>query len=289
MKIFLTALWLVISLNAYANDPSPAPTASAMSQQLQGFNLNGYTDEGKKEWEVNGSKADIAEDVIKISDVDANFYGKQKANLKADNGTIDKVNGNVNLKDNVVITSERGTTMKTDTLDWSRTKDLVSTKDPVKITDSQGVITGTGMTAQTGLKKAQLNKDVTAVIQTVSKEKQTPKTAGQTVTITSDGPMQMDQVKMYAVFNKNVMAYEASTGRQLYADKMEIWFDDKKKTIKKAVCTGNVKVVQGESASYADEMLYNGEDQTLTMNGRPKIVFDTGDKQGSGMFQSLGK
>ena len=30
---------------------------------------------------------------------------KEQANLKAEPGTIDKVNGNVNLKDNVVVTS----------------------------------------------------------------------------------------------------------------------------------------------------------------------------------------
>ena len=110
----------------------------------------------------------------------------------------------------------------------------------------------------------------------------------QTVTITSDGPMQLDQVRMYAVFNKNVVAIEESTGRELDADKMEVWFDEKNKKIKRLVCTGNVKVVQGESASYAEQMTYEGEGQVLTMTGRPKIVFDTGDAKGSGMFQQLG-
>ncbi len=266
-------------------------SATGVTQQLEGFNLNGYTNDGKKSWEVNGAKADIGDEKINVDQVDANFYGKQNGNLKADKGIIDKVNGAVNLQDNVVVTSERGTTMKTDSLDWDRNKDLVTTKDKVKIEDVQGVITGTGLKAQPNLKKAQLNEDVKAVINTSSSSPKgsTAASAKQTVTITSDGPMQMDQVKMYAVFNKNVVAVEAATGRELNADKMEVWFDEKNKRIKKLICSGNVKVVQGESASYAEEMVYEGDSQVLTMLGRPKIVFDTGDTAGSGMFQQLGK
>ncbi len=272
-------LLLVLPLRVNAEE------ASGMTQQLQGFNLNGYTNDGKKSWEVNGKKADITDESIKVTDVDANFYGKENANLKSDTGTINKVNGDVHLQDNVVVKADRGTTMTTDTLDWNRNKDLVSTKDAVKIVDDQGTVTGKGMTAHTSLKNAQLNEDVKAVINTK------PKAAGggQTVTITSDGPMQMDQVRMYAVFNKNVVAVEVLTGRELRADKMQVWFDDKNKKLKKVICSGNVKAIQGGNASYADEMIYSGEDQLLTMSGRPKLVFETGDKEGAGMFQQLGK
>ena len=111
----------------------------------------------------------------------------------------------------------------------------------------------------------------------------------QQVTITSDGPMQMDQLKMHVSFTENVVAVEESTGRQLYADKMDVWFDDKTKTINKVVCKGHVKAIQGNSASYADEMVYTGEDELLVMTGRPKIVFDTGSTKGGGMFQQMGK
>lgn len=262
-----------------------ATGSAPASQQLQGFNLNGYSNDGQKTWDVNGTKADIGEQNIQITNVDANFYGKEQANLKADHGTIDKSNGNVNLKDNVVITSkDRGTRMTTDTLDYNRNKDLVSTQDPVKIVDDQGVVTGQGMSAHPNLKKAQINKHVKAVVNTSQDDPN-----GQVVTVTSDGPMQMDQVKMYAVFHIHVIAVDAATGRELHADKMEIWFDQATKKIKKAICTGHVKVIQGPNVSYADQMVYEGDSQILTMTGRPKIVFDTGSTKGKGMFQPLGK
>ena len=260
-------------------------TAGA-SQQLQGFNLNGYNNNGEKTWDVNGTKADITDSNIQITNVDANFYGKEQANLTADHGTIDKTNGNVNLKDNVVITSkDRGTQMTTDTLDFNRNKDLVSTKDPVKIVDEQGVVTGQGMSAHPNLKKAQINKHVKAVVHSNEQNDSN----SQTVTITSDGPMQMDQVRMYAVFHIHVIAVDASTGRELHSDKMEVWFNQATKKIKKAICTGNVKAIQGSNISYADQMVYDGDTQVLTMTGRPKIVFDTSSTKGKGMFQSLGK
>ena len=37
------------------------------SQQLQGFNLNGYNNNGEKAWDVNGTKADITDQKIQIT------------------------------------------------------------------------------------------------------------------------------------------------------------------------------------------------------------------------------
>lgn len=273
-----------VTTNAMTNSSS---NASGVQQQLEGFNLNGYDNTGKKTWEVNGDKADISEDKIKITNVDANFYGKENGNLTSKNGTIDKVSGQVHLQDDVVITSDRGTKMTTDSLDWNRNKDLVTTQDPVKITDEQGVVTGKGMTAHPDLKNASINKDVKAVINTASQAKSNLNS--QKITITCDGAMKMDQLNFHATFTDNVVALEEATDRQLYADKMDVWFDDKNKKIKKVVCKGHVKAVQGNSASYAEEMVYTGSDELLIMKGRPKIVFDTADAKGEGMFQKIGK
>ena len=288
-KIFLClVIFVMCSLIGRADETTESAQAQSgsSSQQLQGFNLNGYNNNGEKTWDVNGTKADISETNIQITNVDANFYGKEQANLTADHGTINKVNGNVKLKDNVVVTSkDRGTQMTTDTLDWNRNKDLVSTQDPVKIVDSQGVVTGQGMMAHPNLKKAQINKHVKATVH--SQPQGDPE--DQVITVTSDGPMQMNQAMMYAVFNIHVIAIEASSGRELHCDRMEIWFNQATKKIKKAICTGNVKAIQGPDISYADKMIYDGMTQMLTMIGRPKIVFETGGTKGKGMFQPLGK
>jgi LPS export ABC transporter protein LptC len=280
--VFLTGMMLVgLMASTYAED-------STVQQQLQGFNLNGYNNTGQKTWEVNGDKADISEDKIKVTNVDANFFGKEKANLTSKKGTIDKVSGQVHLQDDVVITSERGTKMTTDSLDWNRNQNLITTKDSVQITDKQGVVTGEGMTARSDLKQASINKDVKAIINTNGKTNKLGDNNSQKVTITCDGPMKMDQLHFHASFSDNVVALEESTGRELYADKMDVWFDDKSKKIKKVICKGHVKSVQGGNATYSQEMIYTGEDEQLVMTGRPKIVFDTGSSKGDGMFKGLG-
>ncbi len=279
---------LVLALTAQAGAEEPVVTdaaTAAAGQRLEGFNLNGYTKSGKKSWDINGDKADISDSQIKVTNVDANFYNpKENAKLTSKTGTIDKVNGDVHLQDDVVVTADRGTTMTTDSLDWSRNKDLVTTPDPVRIHDKQGTVTGVGLTGHPNLKQAQLNQDVRAVLNTTKDA-----AGGQTIEITCDGPMQMDQMKLYAVFHDNVVAVEKSTGRELHADKMEVWFDEQNKKVKKVICTGNVSAIQGNNASYADEMVYNGDDETLQMKGRPKLIFDTGDNQGKGMFQKIGQ
>jgi LPS export ABC transporter protein LptC len=290
IKTFLClAVFMVCSIACRADETTEASSSAGSttsSQQLQGFNLNGYNNNGEKSWDVNGTKADISDTNIQITNVDANFYGKQPANLTADHGTINKTNGNVHLQDNVVITAQdRGTQMTTNSLDWNRNKDLVTTQDPVKIVDDQGVVTGQGMLAHPNLKKARINKHVKAVVQT----QPDGDPESQTITVTSDGPMQMNQATMYAVFNIHVIAVEESTGRELHCDKMEIWFNQATKKIKKAICTGHVKAVQGPDVSYADKMTFEGDTQLLTMIGRPRIVFDTGSAKGNGMFQPLGK
>jgi len=56
-------------------------------------------------------------------------------NLTSKTGSIDKSSGNVHLEKDVVIKSEKGAQLTTDTLDWKRSEDTVSTEDPVEITD----------------------------------------------------------------------------------------------------------------------------------------------------------
>jgi LPS export ABC transporter protein LptC len=286
--IFLTFFCILLSFSSVRSQEGELPASDSTDQQLQGFNLNGYTSNGEKSWEVNGEKADITDEQIKVTNVDANFFGKEKANLTSKSGTIDKVNGQVRLQEDVVITSERGATMTTDSLDWNRNQDIVSTLDKVRIEDGQSVVTGQGLTAHPNLKKASINKDVKAVINTDNK-KYGKMSDSQKITITSDGPMKLNQAQFHASFTDNVVAIEEATGRELHADQMDVWFDEKNKKIRKMICKGNVKAVQGESASYAEEMIYTGEDELLVMKGRPKIVFDTLEGKGSGIFQKLGK
>ncbi|MBL8013787.1 MAG: LPS export ABC transporter periplasmic protein LptC, partial [Candidatus Omnitrophica bacterium] len=200
-------------------------------------------------------------------------------------GLIDKASGDVHLEKDVVITSDQGAQVTTDTLNWNRNKNVVSTEDAVEITDDALKITGKGMTAQPDLKTASIHENVKADVTANPKQG-----ASQNISITSDGPMEMDQLKQVVIFNENVVATEILTGRQLKADKMEVYFDQQAKGIKKLVCIGNVSVKQGENISYSDRLTYDAVTQKMTLTGKPKLVFDLNSEGGSGknIFKGLG-
>ncbi|MBF0122330.1 MAG: LPS export ABC transporter periplasmic protein LptC [Candidatus Omnitrophica bacterium] len=249
-----------------------AKEMSSLPQQIDGFNLVGYSDGGQKAWDIKGDKANIQGDQVDVTNVNANSYGDEDMNIKAKKGTLDKATGNVFLEKDVVVTSEGGAQMKTDTLEWQRQKDLVQTSDKVVIQDEEMMVSGVGMEAHPSTRAAKLHGDVTA---NISAESSGGKKDNR-IEITSDGPMDLDQAKQKAVFRDNVMAIELSTGRKLKADQMDVIFDEKSKKIKEIVCTGNVELHQDGNVTHSEVLVYKADEQRMTLTGRPKLLIDPG-------------
>ncbi|NLE64678.1 MAG: LPS export ABC transporter periplasmic protein LptC [Elusimicrobia bacterium] len=251
----------------------PEDASPALAQQIEGFNLVGYGEGGEKAWDVKGDRADIVGDQVALTNVDANSYGEQDMNLKARKGTIDKITGNVDLEQDVVITAQTGAQMKTDTLQWRRDADLVETEDLVTIEDKDMIIVGKGFEAHPSLKEARLKAAVTADIETVP-----PEGKGKNrIQITCDGPMELDQVRQVAVFRDNVVAIELDSGRKLVSDVMDVRFDPRTRKIQEIVCTGNVELHQDGNVTHSEALVYRAEDQRVTLTGRPKLIIDSGD------------
>jgi LPS export ABC transporter protein LptC/lipopolysaccharide transport protein LptA len=258
-----------MSAHAAAEDPQ---------QKFQGFNLEGFADDGSKAWDVNGDTADIEGQDIKLTNVDANMYGEQKMNVKAKTGFVNQTSGKMRLQQDVVITSDEGQQLTTDSLDWDRNADLVTTDDDVTIVDERFSATGSGMKAQPGMKLAQLNKDVTMYVDTQ------PQSEDDTlVTITCDGPVVIDQAAGKATFEDNVVAVQKD--RTLKADIMEVYFNQDMSAISSMICIGNVVIVQGENRTYAEKAVYNADTKKLTLSGRPKLILQT---EGEGGVTSFG-
>ncbi|MBF0484240.1 MAG: LPS export ABC transporter periplasmic protein LptC [Candidatus Omnitrophica bacterium] len=258
----------------------PAPKAGQLQpqQQLQGFNLQGYSNTGEKQWDLKGEKADIVGNEIKLKNVDANTYGQNKVNVTADTGYIDQTQNKMRLEKDVVITAQDGQQMMTNSLEWDRNKETVKTKDDVMFTGNEMTVTGKGLEASTKDKTAQIKEDVTARVNT------TPNAADKNiVTITSDGPMELDQAQMVAVFHENVVAVRDT--QTLKADIMKVYFSQEQKKITKLVCQGNVTVTQGENQSFAEEAVYDAATQKVTLSGRPKLIFKT---EGNNGFTPFG-
>lgn len=247
--------------------------AEEVEQKFQGFNLQGYSETGQKSWEVNGDTANILGNDVKITNVNANVYGQQKANITAETGLVNQVSGKMHLEKNVTITSERGTQLTTNYLDWNRNEDLLTTEDKVFIVDQKYIAAGHGLKAHPTLKDGQLLKDVFIRANTQPEEKE-PMWA----TITCDGPLTIDQAKSSAIFENNVVA--VGKDRTLKADRVEIYFNQETNQMKEAVCIGNVRLTQGQNKTFAEKLIYHGLDQKLVLLGRPKVIMFTEDKNG---------
>ncbi len=253
------------------------------TQRFQGFNLQGYTEEGEKSWDVKGDTADIKGTAIQINNVVANSFGDQKMNLTAESGTIDQATGNMHLENDVVITSEEGSQLMTDSLDWQKNDDLVTTDDDVYISDRRFTATGRGMEAHPNLKDAIIEEEVTVTIDMELDEEESEFQESQKVMITCDGPMVIDQAKSMATFEDNVVAVQ--DGQTLKADRMEIHFNTDMNDISEMICIGNVVIVKGENETYAQKATYNAKTQKLVLSGRPKLIMLT---EGDNAITSLG-
>jgi LPS export ABC transporter protein LptC/lipopolysaccharide transport protein LptA len=281
IAVFMFATALVLADTDVPADPVMGKVPRDVpAQQLEGFNLSGYSESGQKSWDIKGDKADIQGNEVAVTNVNANSYGDQDLNLTARKGKIDKATGDVDLQEDVVITSDSGTTMKTDTLQWQRSKDLVQTDDKVSIEDGTMTVRGTGMEAHPSLKDAKLRSDVTANILSEGSDKK----KNNQIQITSDGPMEIDQATQAAVFTDNVQAVEMSTGRKLKADRMRVTFDEGSRKIKEIFCTGNVELHQGMNITYSDSLTYKADEQRMILTGKPKLIIDPGDRTSEEMF-----
>lgn len=260
------------------------PAQAQTGQRLQGFNLEGYTDSGAKSWDVKGDRADFKGSNIEISNVDANSYGQYDANLKARKGVVNRSSGNVHLEDHVVVTTKEGARLTTDSLDWHKSKDLVTTDQPVRITDKQMVATGQGLKAHPQLDTAQLNKDVKVTMENRS-DKKTGKSS--VLTVTCNGPMEIDRKKNEAVFRDNVVA--AYEGRTLQADRMEVYFDGTTQKVSRIICTGHVVIVQGPNRTYSEKAVYNAADEKIILSGRPKLILVTQGNNALGLPEGVNK
>jgi len=235
------------------------PLDEGTEQKILTFSLSGYSDSGKRSWDVKGDSADILRtNVILLDNVISHSYTKGNTiTITADKGRFDKVKNSLLLEENVVGTTADGARLTTDSLSWNAQKEEVDTDDLVVITRENMEARGHGAFGQPDLKRVQLKKYVTVNLEP-------------TTVITCDGPFQVDALNNVGIFNENVLVVD-ERGR-IWADIIEVYFDSKTKTVIKVVAKGNVKIERGDNVTYSDQATYNAKSQLIILSGRPKLI-----------------
>ena len=136
---------------------SPAPDV-----KITGFHLV-ETKDGAKLWEIWGDMAEVFEKegvarVKKISrQVTVTLYSEQgKLTSRSDKATLNMRTKDVRLEGNVTATSDPGSSLQTDSLDWSAQDRRLFTRLPVTLVKGGLVSRGVGMEAETDLERARL-------------------------------------------------------------------------------------------------------------------------------------
>ena len=254
----------------------------APEEMLSSFSLSGYAKGGKKQWELEGKSADIGTENINLIDVIGRVYGKDtNMTIVADQGSLNRINDNVHLEKNVLVTTDEGATMTTDYLDWDAQNEKLTTDAPVQIKRGKMRASGQGIIAQPVLNLVQLKKNVTVEIFLESRTESVTAKDTPTTVITCDGPLEVDYQSNLAIFQNNVKV-EDRRG-EIFADKMDVYFATQTESgkelpgmqglgIERIVSTGNVEIHHGENITYSQKAVYDAKTGKLTLTGQPKLV-----------------
>ncbi|MCM8784261.1 MAG: LPS export ABC transporter periplasmic protein LptC [Candidatus Omnitrophica bacterium] len=227
-------------------------------QKIDNFSLEGFTDKGKKQWELEAKTADVTENLVKMEEVKAIAWGEEgKIDLESKRGEYDKEEKKIHLINNVLIKTSEGTKLTTDELTWDVQKQEANTDKEVVVEREDLVARGKGATALAEMKKVELKEKVEVRAE--------PKTV-----ITCKGPLEIDYEKNVSKFYEAVEV-EDERGKIL-ADRMDVLFNPQERKIEKVFAYGNVKILHGDNVAYADEAVYDAKESKVILKGNPQLV-----------------
>jgi len=226
-------------------------------QKILSFDMTGYTKDGQKKWDIKGQSADIVSDIVILNDLQANAYsGGRTVNLKAENGQYDKKKNSVKLEDDVVITTSDGIHLTAEWFQWESETDLITTESYVEVKKDNLYAAGYGASASTSDKEVQLERDIVVV--------------QDEVTIRCEGPLAIDYGKDKASFYEQVKVTEPRG--ELFADRLDIFFNRKSRQIETVVAERNVELRQGDNLARGQKIVYTMASGEVVLTGDPEIV-----------------
>ena len=245
-------------------------------QEVKDFSFVQYKEGGDQKWKLNGQSAEVVENKVNIDHLSALSFGQGTTlKLKANQGSFDKGDNLVHLKDNVVAATTDGTKLTTDSLLWDAETKNVSTDSAVNIKRPDMQISGTGAVCDLEGKTAELKQNINARL--TSGENALlgamPGNSGrqaQQTTITCDGPLELNYKQNRAFFHGNVKV-EDSRGN-IIADRIDVYFNPQTRRVKCVVAKGNVKIINGENITYSEKAIYLVDQGRVILPNRPKLI-----------------
>lgn len=173
--IFLIGLSLIFSCKVESPRKIQTPTTfpdQVVENTTMFFTVNGVR---SAEIKVKHLEKYEKEDLSRGKGIYADIYdhdGKHVSTLQADSGWIKEKRQELMVMGNVVVKTDQGMILETQSLSWNPKTNKVTTEDFVKITKGKDVITGYGLEADQGLQEFRIKKEVKGKIKEVPKEEE---------------------------------------------------------------------------------------------------------------------
>ena len=248
-------------------------------QEMKDFSFVQYKEGGDQKWKLSGQSAEVVENKVNIEHLSALSFGQGTTlKLKANQGSFDKGDNLVHLRDNVVAATTDGTKLTTDYLLWDAETKNVSTDSAVNIKRPDMQISGTGAVCDMEGKTAELKEGISATFKSGEIDgdgrggyETLPYTmTGQVTTITCDGPLELNYKQNKAFFHGNVKV-EDSRGN-IIADRLDVYFNPQTRRVKCVVARGNVRIINGENITYSEKAIYLVDQGRVILPNRPKLI-----------------
>ncbi|MDP8229584.1 MAG: LPS export ABC transporter periplasmic protein LptC [Candidatus Gorgyraea atricola] len=89
-------------------------------------------------------------------------------------------------------------------------------------------------------------------------------------TITCDGPLEINYNKNRAAFLNNVKVKDSKG--DIFADRIDVYFNDDTRRVRCVVARGNVRIVSGENITYSEKAIYLVNQGRVILPKRSKLV-----------------
>ena len=226
-------------------------------QKILSFDMTGYTDDGRKKWDIQGTSADIISGIVILSNIEANTYNEDRqVLLKAQKGTYDKKKNSILLEKDVTVTTSDGINLTAEWLKWESETNMINTDSFVEVEKGNLYASGYGASTSTEDQEVQLNKDV------VVKQGE--------VTIRCSGPLTIDYANNKASFYGGVKVTEPRG--QLLADRLDVFFDPESRDMEKVVAERNVELMHGQNIAKGQRVVYTQASGEAHLTGNPEIL-----------------
>lgn len=226
-------------------------------QKILSFDMTGFTNDGKKKWDIQGKSADIISDTIILSDIEANAYSEDRqVMLKAHSGKYNKEEKSVSLQEDVKVSTTDGIIITAEWLKWESETGMIKTDSFVEVKKDSLYASGWGASADTKSKEVELIKDIV-----VRQDK---------ITISCGGPLTIDYGNNKASFYDRVKVVEPRG--ELSADHLDIFFNPDSREIEKVVAESNVELMHGQNVARGQKIVYTLASGEAILTGNPEIL-----------------